>query len=107
MLAGYPLGIVKNNPAPKLETARRAYRDFTGREASRVVRYKLPDGETGWALGPIPEIHYIATRDGETAHYVHKFRRDCRPLLATNANGSQLYVLGGAYRVTNAGITDR
>lgn len=113
----YPIevtfGATKRNPSPRaadsreLAQARRAYRDFTGREPDRVNRYRLPDGTAGWALGPMPEIHYIATRDGETAHYVHKFRPGCRPLLGVSADGSQLYVLGGAYRVTNAGITDR
>jgi hypothetical protein len=67
----------------------------------------VPDGDgAAWALGPCTEISYIATRDGETAEYRHKFRQRSRPLLAASPDGEALYLLGGAYSITERGIVD-
>lgn len=89
-----------------VDRAVKALEDFTGHEVKRLERYELPNGRAGFALGPVPEMHYIATRDGETAHYVHKFAARSRPLLVASDDGANLYLLGGAFRVTDRGIVD-
>jgi hypothetical protein len=99
-----------SNPAAtaaELERAARAFERFTGEPADAIEEYLgPPQAGAAWALGPVPEIHYIATRDGETYEYVHKFRRASRPLLAASHDGKLLYLLGGAYSVTDRGIVD-
>lgn len=98
----------RGNPAGRaeLEHAARAFEDFTGREASRVERHAGLEHRAGWLLGRVAAISYIATRDGETAEYVHRFKRRSRPQLVSSHDGSQLYLLGGAYSVTDRGIED-
>lgn len=99
------------NPAPptrlELKRAEAAFQRFTGTPAT-VIEQHFPPPMAGaaWALGPVPEIHYIATRDGRTFEYVHKFKKSARPLLAASSDGSMLYLLGGAYGVTDRGIED-
>lgn len=100
----------KKNPAggggPELAKAARAFEDFTGHRASSVARGRQKSARAGWLLGTVAEIGYIATRDGERALYVHKFKSRSRPQLVSSADGSQLYLLGGAYSVTERGIED-
>lgn len=67
----------------------------------------MPDADgAAWALGPCAEIHYIATRDGETVEFNHRFAARSRPLLAVSSDGKMLYLLGGAFSVTDRGIVD-
>ena len=59
-------------------------------------------------LAPVGELRgliYRATRSpGDPARtYVHFFN-ERRPVLATNTTGTQLYIVGGRYRVTSNGI---
>lgn len=99
----------KGNPSQRdeLEQAARAFEDFTGAEATRVERFEGGSHKAGWLLGRLAAVSYIATRDGEPAEYVHRFKRRSRPQLVASFDGSQLYVLGGAYSVTDRGIEDR
>jgi hypothetical protein len=98
----------RRNPSSRdeLEQAARAFEDFTGHEATRVEKHKGLSARAGWLLGRCTAISYIATRDGETVEYVHRFKRRSRPQLVSSADGSQLYLLGGAYSVTDRGIVD-
>ena len=100
---------IKKNPVSEgeLERADDALEAFTGERTRRWLRAPAPKGGAGWALGKLTSIGYIATRDGETAEYVHEFRSSSRPQLASSADGSQLYLLGGAYSVTERGIVDK
>lgn len=60
-----------------------------------------------FVLGPVDGILYTATRDGKDERYIHKFKRKAKPTLAASHDGKQLYVVGGNYEVTEAGIEDR
>jgi hypothetical protein len=82
--------------------------EFTGHRAAKLEAFEIPDlrGRAGWALGPCTQISYIATRDGETFEFEHRFAKRSRPLLVSTDDGDQLLVLGGAYSVTDRGITD-
>lgn len=96
------------NPSAPAEARKAARRleEFTGHPA-KLHRVKAPkSARAGWALGKVASISYIATRDGEIAEYVHKFASRSRPQLVSSVDGSQLYLLGGAYSVTDRGIVD-
>ena len=107
-----PRSRARPNPSTRnldaeLERARRAFERFTGHSADFVEEYMLPDaGGAAWALGPVAAISYIATRDGETFEYQHRFRERSQPLLAVSLDGQSLFLLGGAYNVTDRGIVD-
>lgn len=71
-----------------------------------VTHFEIDDTDAGWLLGELAQINYIATRDGETVEYRHRFKEKSRPQLVSTYDGSMLLILGGRYRVTNAGIVD-
>jgi hypothetical protein len=101
----------RRNPE-KLDEAARKLEDFTGREATHVERVPARSKQmTGLVIGEMDEISYDAAREGidggRTAHYVHKFSKNSRPLLAVSTDGKQLHVVGGQYEFTEAGIEDR
>jgi hypothetical protein len=50
---------------------------------------------------------YSTVRDGRHENYVHRFGAKSRPLLAASSDGTQLYLLGGAYNFTERGIVDK
>lgn len=54
-------------------------------------------------LGSLRGLIYTADRgDGGARTYIHFMENE--PLLACNAQGTQLYIVGGRYRVTRRGI---
>jgi hypothetical protein len=54
-------------------------------------------------LGRLRALIYTADRgDGGVRPYIHFMERE--PLLACDPQGSQLYIVGGRYRVTRRGI---
>lgn len=82
--------------------------EFVGREIGEFREVKInPDYNVGYVLGEIPEVHYIAERDGEVFHFDHKFNEASRPLLVVSFDGKQLMIAGGRYSVTDEGIVDR
>jgi hypothetical protein len=91
----------------RIERAAQLFEDFTGHQARRVRHVKTRDHDTVLAVGPAEAVAYNAVRDGKRESYIHEFRKGSRPLLAVSDDGSQLYLLGGAYRFTDRGIEDR
>ena len=54
-------------------------------------------------LGTLRGLIYSADRgDGGVRTYIHFMEQE--PLLACDARGTQLYIVGGRYRVTRRGI---
>ena len=55
-------------------------------------------------LGELRGVIYASDRsgDGVKRTYIHFMERP--PMLACNARGDQLYIIGGGYRVTRRGI---
>ena len=91
-----------------MSEAARRLSEFVGREIGQFVEVKVnPDYDVGYVLGEIPELHYIAERDGEVFHFDHKFEARSRPLLIVSHDGKQLMIAGGRYNVTDRGIVDR
>lgn len=85
----------------------RALENFTGAPAEYLEAYYIDDAAAGWQLGELAQINYIATRDGQTFEFEHRFRERSRPLLVASADGDMLLILGGGFRVTDQGIVDR
>lgn len=101
----------RRNPE-SLDEARKKLEDFTGREATDVLKAPSRSNEkTGLVIGTLDQIGYQAAREGidggRLARYLHKFRKGSRPLLAVSKDGKQLHVVGGQYEFTEAGIEDR
>lgn len=101
----------RNNPAPRelsqdAEQAARRLEAFTGHEARRMKTVKVPTAKAALEVGPCLLIGYETTRDGKRENYVHRFASHARPLLAASSDGRTLFLLGGAYRFTDRGITD-
>lgn len=91
------------------EQAVRRFMQFTGEEPLEVTPFELevePE-QYAWLLGRVVEVAYEIPRfDGERRVVaVHKFRARSRPFLA--ATPEQLFIVGGAYEVTDHGIEDR
>jgi len=87
--------------------AQKAFEDFSGHKPQKVSKSKLPDQNvTGWKMGPVVGIAYEAKRDGVTKQYFHEFKKKARPDLVAKDDGSQLYIDGGRYKVTERGIED-
>lgn len=101
----------KRNPAAIERDVREAaqrYEAFTGHRATRVKRIKVPSyPRAALAIGPCLGIMYSTVRDGRRENYVHRFGAKSRPLLAASSDGTQLYLLGGAYNFTERGIVDK
>jgi hypothetical protein len=89
----------------ELDLARARFRDFHGRCAPAVVRAScrrtIP--KVLVQLGTLRALVYTADRgDGGARQYIHFMERE--PLLTCNPEGTQLYIVGGQYRVTRRGI---
>lgn len=81
--------------------------DFVGKDITEFEEIEIADHhDVGYVLGEIPEVHYIAERDGESFHFHHTFRETSRPLLVVSFDGNQLMIAGGRYQVTDRGIVD-
>ncbi len=87
--------------------AKQGFRDFTGHEPKKTLRTKLDDRDiAGYALGDMVGVAYEATRDGVKDQYFHRFKKSARPKLVSKSDGSQLYIAGGKYKVTDRGVED-
>lgn len=61
----------------------------------------------GMVVGECDGILYTTVRDGETEHYIHDFKKKCRPTLISSHDGKHLGLIGGDFTFTERGITDR
>lgn len=90
-----------------LDKARNAFRAFTGMEPREVIETTSGNApRIAWKLGDMLEVMYETTRDGKREKYLHPFKKSARPVLAVDAETGQLVLVGGAYTVTERGITD-
>jgi hypothetical protein len=102
---------LKKNPTQldaQVREAARRFENFTGHAPGKVRRIKVPSYPgAALAIGPCLGIMYSTVRDGRAEKYVHRFGAKSRPLLAASSDGTQLYLLGGAYNFTERGIVDK
>ena len=96
------MGIISS----EVERAKKAFEDFTGHEAGSITRIQHKEYGVCFLLGRLDGVIYTAVRDGESEKYLHEFKRRNAPLLCCSADGKQLFIAGGKYIVTDAGIED-
>ena len=93
--------------ASPFEKARRRFAAFherlPRREELRQIAMRSP--ETVLTVGELVGVIYKAAGDGK--QYIHRFRKDARPVLTVSSDGTQIYALAGAYRFTERGFVDR
>ncbi len=71
-----------------------------------VDTVEIPRHDVGVLIGECDGILYTTVRDGKKESYIHKFKKKARPIFAVSHDGTQLYLLMGAYRFTDRGIVD-
>lgn len=101
--------VARGNPSPKewdaVISMFKKFHDFMpgGVDVIEVKTRTIPK-----ALAAIGHVESIAYRSykwtGHVETYFHKFKIADRPILATDADGKQLYIIGGSYRVKGEGI---
>lgn len=94
-----------------LDEAAQKFEDFTGHDATKVLKVNQPHPTKGLVVGELDLIGYRVKREGvdggRMVRYGHRFRKSSRPLLAVSKDGNQLLIVGGRYEFTEAGIEDR
>jgi hypothetical protein len=121
-LAGYAVEVVdvtryhpegskrRKNPAPRhdaeIEAAAKLQSDFSGHSPGNVDAVTVPENKVFTPVGKLSGVLYDTVRDGKDEKYIHRFRRKSRPLLAASSDGTELKILGGGFRFTEAGIVD-
>lgn len=101
----------KKNPVPasKLRAMKEAvelYEDFTGHKAEHYDEIPVDWMEIGVKVGKCDGVMYETVRDGKTEHYIHKFKKTARPVLAASYDGKQLALIGNKFTFTERGIVD-
>lgn len=80
---------------------------FTGHEAERLGRIKVPPvPKAGAVIGTCDGLLYTTVRDGVKEKYIHQFKAADRPLFVVSPDGRQLFLLEGRYDFTERGIVD-
>lgn len=95
-----------NNKQHKINYAIKLFQDFTGHDPEYIDVVNLPVHSIALAIGYCDGIMYETVRDNKIEKYIHRFKKGCRPVLASSYDGKQLYLLAGAYRFTERGIVD-
>lgn len=108
-----PTAKVREKPAAartlsqQIEQARKLGYKFSGHDPKRVKRIPAPPApNVVLEVGAVVGIIYSAKRDGVVKHYIHKFKKQARPLLCVSPDGHQLILAGGRYSFTETGIND-
>jgi hypothetical protein len=91
----------------ELQRAGDLLKDFSGHEPTEVIAVRKKDSRKGLVIGELTAVMYDTVRDGRAEKYIHRFRKQSRPLLAATADGTQLEIVGGRFQMTEAGIEDR
>jgi len=91
----------------KVQAAAKLYVQFRGEEPEFVEAVQLPIAPVMMLIGELDGVLYTTRRDGKQESYIHKFKKQSRPLLAASHDGTQIYILGGEYIFNARGIVDR
>jgi hypothetical protein len=84
------------------------YQRFTKQKAEPFGYAELPDPpKAGAIMGYCDAIEYTTQRKGQVQLFRHKFHQADAPLLVVGPTGTPIIMLGGRYRWTDRGITDR
>jgi len=101
----------RRNPAVSLDRqvkdAVERYAGFRGAKPESVSKVRMRDQpRVLLTVGECLGILYRTDRDGVVDNYIHRFKKHARPTLCCTSDGRQLYMLGGAYKMTERGIVD-
>jgi len=91
----------------KVEAAAKLYLQFRGEEPEFVEAVRMQVAPVMLLIGELDGVLYTTRREGKRESYIHKFKKESRPLLAASHDGSQIYIIGGRYEFSEAGIIDR
>lgn len=103
---GYAKNPVPPSSKVKLENAAGLYEDFTGHKADHYDEYNIDWPTVALTVGKCDGVLYETVRDGITEHYIHKFKKSARPVLAASHDGKALALIGGKFAFTERGIVD-
>lgn len=101
------------NPVPlsretQKKKAELLYQNFTGHEPGDHVVIDKPDyPDVMSVIGDIDGILYTTVRDGVTEKYIHRFKKNSRPLFCVSPDGLSIHVIGGQYEFGERGIIDK
>jgi hypothetical protein len=70
------------------------------------LKVSAPQIRAGLVVGDLLGVMYSTIRDGIREDYKHEFAKNSRPLLIAKHDGTQIGIVGGQYRFTDAGIED-
>ena len=90
----------------EVQAAADLYIQFRGEEPDFIESVPYVVAPVMLLIGHLDGLLYTTRREGHIEHYKHTFAKRSRPLLASSHDGTQLYLLGGSYNFTDAGIID-
>lgn len=105
----------RSNPVPpssksltaQIARAKNLFKRFTGHDSEYADKVRIPEyPDAVVCIGDVAGIMYNTVRDGKAEKYLHRFHASSRPLFCVSPDGSQLFLLGGAYDFTERGIVD-
>jgi hypothetical protein len=91
----------------EVEKAADLYVQFRGENPEFIDTVKLSVPPVMLFIGECDGVLYTTRREGHIESYIHQFAKKSRPLLCSDAAGKQLFLIGGRYNFTDAGIVDR
>jgi len=102
-------GKKRRNPGARLAAAAavKAYKKFHwGDAVDEEIKSEINVPDVLFAIGELVTVEYDTHKEGEQAIWKHTFKKGSRPFLASDADGKQLFIVGGKYAVKKEGITD-
>lgn len=90
-----------------VEKAADLFVQFRGENPRWIETVKLRVPPVMLLIGECDGVLYTTRREGHIESYIHQFAKKSRPLLCSDAAGNQLFLVGGRYNFTDAGIVDR
>lgn len=90
----------------EIEEAKARFKEFTGHDPKFIDELYQKNMDVGFKFGDCDAILYTTTRDGRVEKYIHKFKKRCRPVLASSHDGKKISLVGGKYKFTDRGIID-
>lgn len=92
----------------QIKAAIKLFQKFREADPRYIDTIKIPSTpKVMLQIGRVDGILYTTTHNGQTTKYIHKFSGRSKPIMATDARGNQLYLVGGRYNFTSEGIIDK
>ena len=88
----------------QIQAASKLFKSFNDADPEFIDKIQIPEYQVILRIGHCTHIAYLAD-DGK--NYLHRFKVQSRPLLATSHDGKSLLLVGGKFRFTDRGIVDR